>query len=129
MTVTCQHTGVQFEARSKAAKNHPEVSAILASLDRTAYGPMMEALAEFKSMNGLPTLEEFRALAEQASEVGRGRRERINTERRARYAEWQERNMPGAFRQDEEDADRAAHAEVNARIGQSFPGPDPMEND
>lgn len=73
-TITCQHTGVEFEARSKTAKNHPEVSRILGELDRLAYGPMMDALAALKAAGRKPSLEEFAELAEAAKAAGRERR-------------------------------------------------------
>lgn len=107
MTVTCQHTGVEFEARSKAAKNHPVVSALLAEAHkRGAYQAVLDLLAECRS-EGIQDLTVIERLAGAAID---GRRAELQTERdlwrqrrdEARQA-WRERQGVG-----EEDADRAA---------------------
>ena len=56
VTVTCQYTGIEFEASSKRSKNHPLVAALLneASKDRFhigAYAKAKELLAEVKGQS------------------------------------------------------------------------------
>ena len=53
-TVTCQYTGIEFEAESKRTKNHPQVSAWLNEVAKDgfksgAYAKAKELLAEAKS--------------------------------------------------------------------------------
>ena len=53
INATCQHTGLPFEAKSKAAKNHPTVSALLTEANRQgAYRAAVEALRECREELG-----------------------------------------------------------------------------
>lgn len=122
ITVTCQHTGVQFEARSKASKNHPQVVSALdrvvkSAAGRRAYGLLMEALDSLRQAGQQPTLDEFSDLAGAAVEAAK-------EDRKAWVQEWQQRREARRTHRehvDEEDADRAAYAEAQA--GQTTMGP------
>ena len=53
MTATCQHTGLEFEAKSKAAKNHPAISDLLAEANkRGGYQSAIEAIREVRDALG-----------------------------------------------------------------------------
>jgi hypothetical protein len=119
MTTTCQHTGLTFEARSKAAKNHPAVSDLLAEANkRGAYRETIDAIREVREALGEDlTLEAVEAAARAAIS---GRREELQAQRdlwRQRRDERRERlnayargTAPG--RVDEEDADRESQGAV-----------------
>lgn len=53
ITAACQHTGLEFEARSKAAKNHPAVSDLLSDANkRGAYQSALDAIREVRAALG-----------------------------------------------------------------------------
>lgn len=83
--VTCQYTGIVFEAASRRQKNHPRVSA---ALDRAAksgtYGTAVERLAEAREA-GMTDLDAILAY------VASGEREAIDARRREADAREQAR--------------------------------------
>jgi hypothetical protein len=49
VTVTCQYSGIQFEASSKRSKNHPRVAELLADANKKGvYGDVVTAMAQAK---------------------------------------------------------------------------------
>lgn len=61
VTMTCERSGIQFEAESRRTKVHPKISALLNELYKDgkpgAYGVATKALASFKSMEVKPEIE------------------------------------------------------------------------
>lgn len=108
ITVTCQHTGIEFEAKSKAAKNHPAISDLLTEAHkRGAHQQVKDLLVELRA-ECVTDLAEIEALAQVVID---GRRAELQAARdlyRARRAEWNSPEARQARRenyQDEEDAD------------------------
>jgi len=67
VTVKCQYTDIEFEAKSKRSKNHPKISDLLASANKAGtYGAVKAALEKGREM-GLETIEQFLEIAEAAS--------------------------------------------------------------
>lgn len=63
VTVTCQYTGIQFEAKSARTKNHPLVSQLLADAHKHGtYGVAVEMLAVAKEA-GMSDIHEIVAFA------------------------------------------------------------------
>ena len=66
-TITCQYTGIQFEAESRRTKNHPMVSALLteAAKDRYNPGAYRQAIAAFEvaRQSGMTDINEVITLA------------------------------------------------------------------
>jgi len=59
--VTCQYTGIEFEAKSARAKNHPRVTEWLANAYKDGlYGPVLEEI-ELAKVLGAKTIEDFEA--------------------------------------------------------------------
>ena len=49
VTVTCQYSGIQFEAASRRSKNHPRVAVLLEAANRKGvYGDVVGAMAQAK---------------------------------------------------------------------------------
>jgi len=115
VTVVCQRTGIEFDARSKASKNHPRVVSALdrvvkSSAGRRAYGLLMEAL---ESLGRKPGLDEFDSLADAAIEAAKADRQEY-------IASWlQSRRRPAKPHVDEEEADRAAFASATSGEGRT----------
>lgn len=95
-TITCQHTGVQFEAKSNRAKNHPVISAVLEEANRVGrYGLALDAIRAARA-EGVTDITEYQrraklAVAGDVQKVMDSRREadeKREAEKRAR----QERN-------------------------------------
>jgi hypothetical protein len=114
VTVTCQHTGVEFEARSKAARNHPRVTEALSRVTkswgaRRAYRLLMESLEQLRADGRKPTLEEFDRLCDDAIEAGKSEQHASIAAYRESRRAYARSLMPGArVPQDEEDADFAS---------------------
>jgi len=69
--VICQHTGIEFEARSKRSKNHPRISALLSEANKNrAYNAVKDALAEGREL-GFETIEQFEEFARAAMRASR----------------------------------------------------------
>lgn len=57
--VICQYTGIEFEAKSPRAKNHPAVTAWLERANKmNAYGGVLDTITNARA-NGAKTIEEF----------------------------------------------------------------------
>jgi hypothetical protein len=86
ITVTCQHTGLNFEARSKAARNHPAVAALLTEANKkNAYREAVDAIREAREALGdALTLEDVERFVTAAID---GRRAEMQAER----DRWRER--------------------------------------
>jgi hypothetical protein len=73
ITVTCQYTGIEFEARSKRSKNHPQVSEFLNAANkdsnhyRGSYQAAKDIFAQIKTQN-ITKIDEAMQLAAQAYE-------------------------------------------------------------
>ena len=65
--VSCQHTGIEFEAKSTRSKNHPVVAQLLNDANRFgksgAYGHAIELLAECREA-GMTEIDEIREMVE-----------------------------------------------------------------
>jgi len=80
MQVTCQYTGVVFEATSKRQKNHPKVSQLLNDLAQAgpAYGAAKQRLTEAKEL-GMTDIDD---IIEYARTGARAMTDTINNQRR-----------------------------------------------
>lgn len=92
--VTCQYTGITFEAASKRQKNHPRVSALLNDAARAGtYGTAVERLAEAREL-GMTDINAIIAFARAgAAEAAQQRSEREYERKVARkqaQREWSE---------------------------------------
>lgn len=99
VTVTCQYTGIEFEASSKRSKNHPAVSDLLNEAAKDKYNPaayrtVKDALADAKAA-GMTDINEIVSYA----------RDRMNN---ANDAAWQRRI--------EDEQQRKARAERNSLL-------------
>lgn len=124
LTATCQHTGLSFEARSKAAKNHPAVSGLLSAANkRGAYQSAVEAIRECRAALGadltIEAVETYVAAAidgrRAEMQAERDRWSRIREERHERLNAYARGTAP--VRADEEDADfgsQAVHSDIDS---------------
>lgn len=90
VTITCQYTGVVFEADSRRQKNHPKVSRLLNSCanDRSnpsAYNLAQAALRRAKA-DGMTNIDAIIAFAESYVQEGGDLRRQAENERRAAQA-------------------------------------------
>lgn len=90
VTITCQYTGIAFEADSRRQKNHPKVSRFLNSCanDRSnpaAYNMAQTALRQAKA-DGMSDIDEVIAFAEAFVRDGGDVRRQAENERRAAQA-------------------------------------------
>lgn len=61
-TVTCQHSGLEFESKSGRAKNHPALDSLLKdAYKRGVYGETMDALKAVRAAGGYETAEQYLA--------------------------------------------------------------------
>ena len=117
-TVTCQYSGVEFEAASRRSKNHPRVAALLEAANRKGvYGNVVSAMIQAKhdGVTGEAVIE----AAEIALQNGFTAAAEFNTRWRAEQCEKREqesariadyrKNGPRTF-VDEEDAQYVAAA-------------------
>ena len=113
----CQYTGIELE--NKRAKNHPEVTALLADANKKGvYGDVVSAMSRAKrdGITGLAVIEIGRyalksglqAATEFSDKLRADRKERQNVES-ARIAEYR---ANGPTHKDEEDLDLEAQEEV-----------------
>ena len=87
-TVTCQYSGLEFEAKSSRAKNHPRLADLLSQAHRAdRYGEMVEALQAVRKVGGYTTIEEYLALLSQHQATAAARRGELAEKRRAAEAE------------------------------------------
>lgn len=65
VTVTCQYTGIEFEAASKRSKNHPQVSEFInaANRDGKHYHGAYGAARDIITSTGATTIEEVMEIA------------------------------------------------------------------
>ena len=121
VTVTCQYSGVEFEAKSKRSKNHPRVAALLEEANRKGvYGDVVSAMIQAKhdGITGEAVIEAaevalaggLKAAAEFNARWRAERREKREQES-ARIADYRN-NGPRPF-VDEEDAEHRAEAEFD----------------
>lgn len=69
--VTCQITGVEFEAKSARVKNHPEISAVLTEANKTnRYGIALQAIQNAREA-GVTEIGEFVTIAREAVKANR----------------------------------------------------------
>lgn len=81
MKVTCQHTGLQFEAKSARSKNHPEFAKLMTeSAKESVYGQFLDAVKA--NRDGI-TIAECADLLAQCVRIRRGEQNEIRLERRA----------------------------------------------
>ena len=81
MLITCQYTGIQFEAKSARNKNHPEFVKLLAEANKeSVYGQFLDAV---KANRDNITIDECADLLAQCIKVRRGEQNEIRLERRA----------------------------------------------
>lgn len=94
-TVTCQYSGLAFEARSSRAKNHPALADLLSQAHRAdRYGEMVEVLQAVRKAGGYTTIEEFLILLGQRQNRRREIAERqraAEAESKRNFAEMQQR--------------------------------------
>ena len=70
-TITCQYTGIEFEANSARAKNHPVISAVLAEAQKVnRYGIALEAIQNARAA-GVTEIADFVSLARAAVKANR----------------------------------------------------------
>ncbi len=68
-TVTCEKTGIEFEAKSARTKNHPAIMRVLDEANRYGwYAQAMQALIDGREA-GLETIEEFVELLDATKEA------------------------------------------------------------
>lgn len=83
MLVTCEKTGITFEAASKRTKNHPQIMSLLTEANRNGwYHQALEAIKQGREQ-GFTTIEQFLA-AMRESEQGA---------KQIRYTQIDERNQ------------------------------------
>ena len=59
VTIKCQYTGIEFEAKSARAKNHPKVAEWLDKANKfNTYGGVLDTITAARK-NGAKTIEEF----------------------------------------------------------------------
>ncbi len=59
ITITCQHTGIEFQAETRRSKNHPRVTAWLEKANKSnAYGGVLDTIAAARA-NGAKSIEDF----------------------------------------------------------------------
>jgi hypothetical protein len=81
MKAICQHTGIEFEAKSTRVKNHPSFAALLASANKDGvYGSFLDAVKA--NRDGI-TIEDCESILEQCNQICRGELDQITIERRA----------------------------------------------
>ena len=69
VVVTCEKTGIQFEAKSARTKNHPSIMNILSEANRYGwYSQALEAIQDGRDA-GLSTLEEWKEFLTNAQEA------------------------------------------------------------
>lgn len=119
MKVTCQHTGLQFEAKSARSKNHPEFAKLMTEANKeSVYGQFLDAVKA--NRDGI-TIEECAELLAQCVAVKRGEQKTVWLERRAArraYSEARQTWKPSADHLGNEDArsDIEEAAEFAARL-------------
>ena len=102
-TITCQYSGLEFEAKSSRAKNHPALADLLSRAHRDGnYSQMVETLQAVRKAGGYTTIEEFVALVNArlqkreekfraAEAVSKQRRDEAEQQRREQNALLKER--------------------------------------
>ena len=81
VTITCQHTGIEFEAKSKRSKNHPRVAELLAEANHDRmYSQAVELLAECREA-GMSDIDEIIEAVEAGMKL-------CKTQRNKRTDEW-----------------------------------------
>lgn len=70
-TITCQYTGIEFQAKTGRAKNHPDISSLLARANKMGqYAAALEAITAARKA-GVTEIGEFLSLAETAMKADR----------------------------------------------------------
>jgi hypothetical protein len=84
-TITCQHSGLTFDAASARAKNHPRVSDLLSRAYRDgSYDTTVQALAAVRKAGGYSDIDGFMTLVdERLNRAAAVRREREERQRQA----------------------------------------------
>lgn len=80
-TITCQHSGLQFEAKSSRAKNHPALADVLSRANRDGrYGETIEAMNAIRNAGGYVTIDDFLRLVNERLAAARTHRQTADTE-------------------------------------------------
>lgn len=96
VTVTCEKTGIQFEAASKRTKNHPRIMTLISDSYRdNCYNEVLAAIKSGKEQ-GFTTIEQFEAIVKDASD-------KVRAERDTEFAKEYQR------KREEQDAKRQRH--------------------
>lgn len=133
MEAICQHTGLTFEARSKAAKNHPAVSELLSAANkRGAYQSALEAIRECRAELGTDLTIE--AVENYVSAAIDGRRAEMQAERDRwngiREARRERLNAYARGTVNTEHPDNVSNAEMMASVSEpaAISGPDVQDD-
>ncbi|MCB8942551.1 MAG: hypothetical protein H6658_02125 [Ardenticatenaceae bacterium] len=84
VTIKCQHSGIEFEAKSTRTRQHPLVAAFKNESVRGNYSQAMEALEKAAKVGGYTTIEEYMTLVKKImSGAVAAKNEAINRQRQA----------------------------------------------
>lgn len=83
VTITCQHSGIEFEAKTRRTKQHPQIAALKADANKRGnYREVMTALETAKANGGYTTIDEFLAAVKGIID-GKAQKKRDAAQRRA----------------------------------------------